>query len=112
VHNQICFTVDGQEICIPIPVLLAIKPIPIPDPDPGPIRELIDHWVEVSGPTPDPWKADLPIIATVAALAELSEDRALSDALTDVTRFYADKIADRLPEGARIEIQEVVTAKR
>lgn len=53
-HNQICFTVDGQEICIPIPVLLAINPIPIPDPDPGPIRELIDHWVEVSGPTPDP----------------------------------------------------------
>jgi hypothetical protein len=32
--------------------------------------------------------------------------------LTDVTRFYADKIADRLQEGARIEIQEVVTAKR
>jgi hypothetical protein len=112
VHNQICFTVDGQEVCVPIPVLLAVKPIPIPDPDPGPIREIIEHWIEVSGPTPDPWKTDLPIIATVAALGELSEDRALAGALTDIARSYADRIAADLPEGARIEIQEVVAAKR
>lgn len=110
-HNEICFKVDGEIICVPIPVL--IGPFkPIPDPDPGPIREIIDNWIDTHGPTPNPWKTDLPIIATVAALAELSEGRELTEALIDITHTYVDKIGEQLPEGATLEIQEVVAARR
>ena len=110
-QHQICFKVNGEVICIPIPVL--IGPFkPIPDPDPGPIREIIENWIETRGPTPGPWKTDLPIIATVEALAELAESRELTEALTDITRTYADKIGDQLPEGATLEIHEVAAARR
>jgi hypothetical protein len=103
VRNQICFTIDFQEMCVPIPALLAATPGP---------REIIDEWMEILGPAQNSWKTDLPIVATAAALADLAEDRALAESLADVARFYADKLATQLPEGARVEIQEVVAARQ
>ena len=91
-QNQLCFTIDFQEICIPIPDLLSANPAP---------RELIDGWIRTA-PVGEPWKTDLPIVATAAALAELAEDRTLSEALADVARFYADKMAGQIPDGARV----------
>jgi hypothetical protein len=103
VSDQICFTIDFQEICIPIPSLLSTSPVP---------RELIDGWIQTNGPSPDPWRTDLPIVATAAALADLAEDRTLAEALSDVARFYADKMAGQIPEGARVEIHEVLAARQ
>jgi hypothetical protein len=102
VPNQLCFTIDFQEICIPVPTLLATQPAP---------RELIDSWIGAE-PVTDTWRTDLPIVATAAALADLAEDRTLAEALSDVARFYADKMASRVPAGARVEIHEVVAARQ
>lgn len=100
--NQLCFTIDFQEICVPVPNLLVESPGP---------RETIDGWIRTNGPGPDGWKTDLPIVATAAALADLADDPTLAEALSDVARFYADKMAGHVPEGARIEIHEVVAAR-
>jgi hypothetical protein len=103
--RKVCFKLNGDTVCVPIPVLLAtVKPFP--DPDLAPLRELIDSWIVPEGPTPR-WKTDLPILATVAALADLAESPALAEALNDVSRFYTDKFAAQLPEGMTVEIQEV-----
>lgn len=110
-QHEICFKVDGEIICIPIPVLIGPFKA-FPDPDPGPYARFIDSWIDTHGPTPHPWKTDLPIIATVAVLAELAENRELAESLTEVTRNYADKIGEQLPEGATLEIHEVAAVRR
>ena len=100
-RNQLCFTIDFQEICIPVPTLLAED-----------ARGRIETWLRTNGPPPDPWRTDLPIVATAAALADVAEDPTLGEALADVARFYADKMAGQIPEGARIEIHDVVAARQ
>jgi hypothetical protein len=103
--QKVCFKLNGDTVCVPVPVLLgAVKPLP--DPDLGPLREIMETWIDPEGPTPR-WKMDLPILATIAALAELAESPALAEALNDVSRFYTDKFAAQLPEGMTVEIEEV-----
>lgn len=101
--QEICFEINGKWTCFPIPVLLAHWR-PLPDPDPGPLRAILDNWVDVRGPTPNPWKGDLPIIATVEALAHLAQSHELKDALQEVVQVQTDKIAGQLPEGATLDM--------
>jgi hypothetical protein len=103
--QRICFTLNGDTVCVPVPVLLAASN-PLSDPDLAPLREIVDSWIVPEGPTPR-WKTDLPILATIAALAELAESPALGEALRDVAHFYIDKFADQLPDGVTVEIGEV-----
>ena len=102
--HEICFEINGQKICIPIPVLL-IEWKPIPDPDPDPWRVILDNWIDVGRPTPDPWK-ELPIVATVAALAEIAPSKDLEHALHDVVHAQMDRLANQLPDGASLELSK------
>jgi hypothetical protein len=102
--HRVCFKLDGDTVRVPIPMLLGARG-PLTEPDLAPLREIIDNWILPDGPTPR-WKIDLPILATIAALAELAENPALAEALADVSRFYTDKFAAQLPEGMTVEIAE------
>ena len=95
-----CFTLNGKKICIRIPVLIDRR-WRIPDPDPGPIRE----WVEVDG---DPgWRGDLVVLASVAALARLSESETVQRALLETVRDQAEQLRAELPEGAELNFEKV-----
>jgi hypothetical protein len=108
--HRICLKLNGDTVCVPIPVLLVgLKPGP--DPDPGPLREIVDGWITADGAAPSAWKSDLPVLATVAALAEIAESPQVTDALAEVSRFYLDRIAARLPEGISLELEETAAAK-
>jgi hypothetical protein len=98
---EICFGVGRQRYCIRIPIL--IWQWPFEPPDPGPLRKSLEHWVEVYGPDPNPWRVDLVVLATTAAVAELSVDEGVRDALRSVAREQTDRlIKARLPQGVSI----------
>ena len=103
--HEICFPLpNGQQICIPIPVLL-IEWKPIPDPDPDPWRVILDNWIDVGRPDPDPWR-ELPIVATVAALADIAPTKDLEQALRDVVQVQMDRLAEQLPDEASLEFSK------
>jgi hypothetical protein len=103
---EICFPdIGGVRHCIPIPVLL--NTWPIPDPDPGPLRERLTRWVDARDPTPNPWKTDLVLLATVASLAELTSSPAVKEALGSVARAQVDRLAKgELPRGLSVNFGE------
>jgi hypothetical protein len=102
---EICFKLaTGQEICVPIPVLM--RHIPTPEPDPGPwIATVIREWLK---PQPDPWLAgellqDIVVLTTMHTLAaQLSPE---IKATTQRT-LQATLNQHRLPEGVRLHMHE------
>jgi hypothetical protein len=100
---EICFDVAGERHCIPVPVL--IRQWPFQPHDPGPIHEVLTHWVD--SPDPNPWKVDLALLSTTAALAELCVDERVKQALRSVAREQAERVAkEQLPQGVSVTFGE------
>lgn len=98
---QACFRLNGELICINIPILVRKWPWPDPDPDPPP---WID-WISQDGePDPSPWR-DLTILATISELTRFVRDEAVAGALHEAVSGGIEGVTRRLPEG--LEIRDV-----
>jgi hypothetical protein len=93
-----CFELDGEKICIDIPVLVRKWPWPDPDPDPP---DWID-WIGREGePNPSPWR-DLTIVATISELTRYVRDEAVAATLRDAVANGVETVRRGLPKGLEI----------
>lgn len=95
---RICFTIGGKTYCISIPVLMWQWPWP-PNGDPW---KRVGDWVTHAEPGLIPWAVNLPILATVATLAEHAQGE-LKGQLHQVVKAATAEIQRQLPEGAKLQ---------
>jgi hypothetical protein len=100
---KICFNVGGRKFCIWVPVLIWPWWWHRPNGNGDPWKHLGD-WITQAEPSPDPWKQNLPIVATVATLAKHAEGD-LRGRLEEVVRAETAEIQKQLPEGATLEFK-------
>ncbi len=92
---QACFELNGETICINVPILVRKWPWPDPDPDPPPWIDWISRERE---PDPSPWR-DLTILATISELTRFVRDEAVSATIREAVAGSIANVKDRLPEG-------------
>ena len=98
---MICFKIGRRKFCIPIPILIWRWPWPPPNGDPW---KRLGDWVTTAGPTPQPWKVNAPIVATIAELAKHAQGD-LKGRLQKVARDEIVALKKELPEGATLELK-------
>lgn len=97
---MICITLAGRRFCIRIPILIVWPPWPPPNGDPW---KHLGDWVQLEDPSPQPWKQNLSIVATVHELAKHAQGD-LKGRLEQVVKAETAEIQKQLPEGATLHM--------
>ncbi len=99
---KLCFSLGGRVYCITIPVLM--WPWPWPPNGNGDPWKHIGDWLG-GDPSPQPWQVNLPIVATVAVLAQHAHGD-LRGHLQRAVETEMAAIKAQLPEGASLQFAE------
>lgn len=107
---KICLKIDGQEVCFWIPILIDRHYYDPNPPDPRLDLRRLREWVVLEGPHPEPWKADLPVLATINVLVAQLSDEGVRGQMAQAMQQATQEVARQLPKGLRVEMSEARAA--
>jgi hypothetical protein len=108
-QTVICFPVpdSNRKICVNVPVAI-IRDWGLPHPDPGPWKGPID-WILSQEASPEPWKVDLPILATIERLASQLHTQEIRAHVGRAVEDAFHGVAADLPSGIRLERKKLAS---
>jgi hypothetical protein len=97
----LCLTIEGKKMCVEIPYAF-IEQFGPPHPDNDPLSKLA-NWIITEDPNPQPWKTDLPILATIDHLVSLLNEDKVQRRLGEAVEEAARQVASGLPPGVQLD---------